>query len=473
MLLTIQVEPQALETARQQAARKLSKRIKIPGFRPGKAPYSVVLRTIGEGEIFEEAVQFLANDLYPKAIDEAGIDPYGPGQLTNVPSMEPLILEFLIPLNAEVNLGDYHSIRIPYEPPVITNEDVIRVLDDLRDRHATQEPVDRPAAANDVVEIKLSAIQNNPNEGEKSELIEEHTRAARIPDNDSENEKEWPFSGFSKELIGCSAGDEKTLLHTYPEDAIWESLRNKEVTFTIKVQTVKSHQVPNLDDVFAQSIGDEYTTVQELTDAVRTSLDEQALGEYKADYHTQIVTEIVKNTTIKFPPQMLEQEVQLYLEQLQSRLAQQGLDIDIYLKSRQMDQDGLNKEITPLAEQRLKQTLVIFKIAQQEHIQVTNDEIESESSRALAEISKYMSPEQARKAISDGYIQHLVSNISTDLLVRHTYEFLEAMAKGEKDNQETSQPVEQITEITNEVTAPLSPAIEEEIDTITSPQEGE
>jgi trigger factor len=106
MKLTVQVEPHAMEEARQRAARKISKQTKIPGFRPGKAPYSVILRTVGEAAIFEEAVEIVANDIYPKVIDEAKIEPYGPGQLQNIASMDPLTLEFIVPLDAEVTLGE-------------------------------------------------------------------------------------------------------------------------------------------------------------------------------------------------------------------------------------------------------------------------------------------------------------------------------------------------------------------------------
>jgi trigger factor len=141
MKITVQVEPQALEEARQHAARKISKHTKIPGFRPGKAPYSVILRTVGEAAIFEEAVEILATDLYPKAIDEAGIEPYGPGQLENITSTDPLTFEFIVPLDAEITLGDYHSIRLAYEAPVIEDGDVEKVLNDLRERQAVLTPL--------------------------------------------------------------------------------------------------------------------------------------------------------------------------------------------------------------------------------------------------------------------------------------------------------------------------------------------
>jgi trigger factor len=165
-------------------------------------------------------------------------------------------------------------------------------------------------------------------------------------------------------------------------------------------------------------------------------LEEQALNEYNAEYHQQIVTELLKDATIKYPPQMLEHEIKLYIDQLENRLAQQGLDLATYLKTRQMADKALNEEVKPLAEQRLKQTLVIFKAARQENITVSKEEIETESSQALAEISKHLTPDQAKKAISEGYIRNLVGNISTDLLIRRTYARLESITKGEYNPEE-------------------------------------
>ncbi|OGO59610.1 MAG: trigger factor [Chloroflexi bacterium RBG_19FT_COMBO_47_9] len=435
MKLTVQVEPQALEEARQHAARKISKHTKIPGFRPGKAPYSVILRTVGEAAIFEEAVEILATDLYPKAIDEAGIEPYGPGQLENITSTDPLTFEFIVPLDAEITLGDYHSLRLAYKAPVIEDGDVERVLNDLRERQAVLTPVERPAMESDQVSIKLNSKRNNVEEGQNSTLIEERSTTINVKKTDGITESEWPFPGFSQHLIGLTVGDQKTITYTYPEESEWESLRGQEAEFGFTVESVKSRELPAQDDEFARTIG-EYETVEALIKDIRSSLEEQALNEYNAEYHQQIVTELLKDATIKYPPQMLEHEIKLYIDQLENRLAQQGLDLATYLKTRQMDDKALNEEVKPLAEQRLKQTLVIFKAARQENITVSNEEIETESSQALAEISKHMTPDQAKKAISEGYIRNLVGNISTDLLIRRTYARLESITKGEYNPEE-------------------------------------
>ena len=428
--LTVRVEPQVLEQARQRAARKISKQTKIPGFRPGKAPYSVILRTVGEGAIFEEAVDLLATELYPKAIEEAGVEPYGPGQLENITSTDPLTLEFMVPLDAEVILCDYYSLRLPYNAPAIGESDVENVLKDIRERQAVLTPVDRPVMETDQVTIKLNGERKKVKEGENPTLVEERSTTVVVNKGDEKSEGEWPFPGFSRKLIGLSAGDHKSVTYTYPKDSDWESLRGQKAEFNLTIESIKSRILPEVDDAFAQTIG-EYPTLDDLTKDIHHSLEQQAMNEYLAEYDQQIVNEIVKDAVIKYPPQMLDKEVELYINQLENRLAQQGLDLETYLKTRQIDTKALREEVAPLAEQRLKQTLALFKVARQENISVTNEEIEAESTQALAEISRHMTPEQAKKAISEGYLRNLVSNVSTDLLIRRTYERLQAIAKGE------------------------------------------
>ncbi len=138
--LTVQLESSKLEEAKHRAAQHLSQHKKIPGFRPGKAPYPIVLRNLGEETILEEALDILVKDIYPKIIEEAKIKPYGPGSLENMPTLDPLTFEFVVPLEPEISLGDYKQIRIPYKLKSISKKDINKVLDDLRERQVLLEP---------------------------------------------------------------------------------------------------------------------------------------------------------------------------------------------------------------------------------------------------------------------------------------------------------------------------------------------
>ena len=173
--LTVEVEVDVMEGMKRRAARKIARRVRIPGFRPGKAPYQVIVRQLGEGAILEEALEMLVEDIYPKIIEDTEIKPYGPGSLDNVVSLEPPVLEFMVPLDAEVTLGDYRSLRKPYEPSEVSDDDVNKVLENLRERQAVIEPVERPAQEGDLVTVRLSATKRTQVEDEDPNLISERS----------------------------------------------------------------------------------------------------------------------------------------------------------------------------------------------------------------------------------------------------------------------------------------------------------
>lgn len=428
--LKVEFDVDQLENAKQRAARKIARQTKIPGFRPGKAPYGIVLRTVGETTILEEAMEILVDEQYPKILEESNVKPYGPGQLENVVSFDPPVFEFKIPLEAEVTLGNYHAIRIPYELLPVLDSDVDRVIDDLRERNVVLEPVERPAEPGDQVFIRLSGTRLNPAEGESSVLVTDRPMPVTIAMDDAEQSSEWPFPGFSRTLIELSAGDQKTLSHTFTDDSPYESLRGKAAEFSVTVETVKSRTLPELDDNFAHTVG-EYESIDALREDVRTSLEAERKQDYEEEYNNKIADELFKVASWKFPPQMLDHEMHLFQDQLENRLAQQNMDMDTYLKIRQMDEAGLKEEIKPLAEQRLKRTLILMEIARQQDLKVTEDELSAESMRTMDRLSHMVPADKARKTFTDEFVRNMIGNIGADLLIQHTWEYLHTIARGE------------------------------------------
>ena len=433
--LVVEVDPQPFEKAKRRAASRLSRRTKIPGFRPGKAPYQIVQRHIGEEVILEESLDILLKDLYPKIIEEAEIEPHGPGKLENVVSVDPLKLEFVVPLASEVELGDYRSIRFPYEPEETTEQDVEDVLQDLRHRQAMDEPVERPAQEGDHVYIRLSAERVIAEEGQDPALIADRPQSLLIASEDDDMENEWPFSGFSRELIGMSPGDEKSLTHTFPEDSDYEALKGVTAEFKVTMEEVKSRTLPELNDEFAQSVGD-YAGLEELRSEIRNSLEQQNKKTYDDDYDDKILNEVVEQSTIKYPPQMLEEEIDEVLHQLEHRLESQNLDLDTYLMTREMDKDDLREEVKPVAEKRLKRSLVLLEISKEEDVDISPDEVQAETERALDILSRTMSEKDLRKLSTEQLIPNLVGNIMVDMRISKTSERLQSIAKGEVEASE-------------------------------------
>lgn len=453
--LTVQVEPSKLEEAKHHAARQISQRQKIAGFRPGKAPYPIVVRTFGEEVILEKALDLLVKDIYPSVIEEAKIKPYGPGSLENMPKLDPPTFEFIIPLEPEVLLGDYKKVRVPYKLKSITKKDINKVLDDLRERQVILEPSDQPAKESDQVYVKLNITRINPAEGELPSLVNDRRMPVVIESGKVENKSEWPFPGFSQKLIGLSSGAESTFTYTYPADSDYKDLRGKQTEVHVSVEEIKKRILPEVNDEFAQAVGEQYETLAALNDDIRKSLEKQAKEEYDNTYNDKIMKEILKDATIKYPPQMLEREIDMYIHQLEDRLGQQKLDMDTYLKMRKMDADGLRKETEPLAEERLKRTLVLLEISKAENIHVENSELESESMRTLDELGRMMPPDKAKKTLTNEFVRSMIGNIGADLLVQHTWAYLQTVARGEVNEEQKEEKTELLSDKQEET--PLDP----------------
>lgn len=465
--LTVEVDQDQLESSKRKAAKKIAKRIKVPGFRPGKAPYQVIRRQVGDEALLEESLEILVQDIYPDIIEEAEIEPYGPGNFDNLASLDPLILEFVVPLMAEVELSDYHEIRFPYELPEITDEDVKIVEDDFRQRQAVEETADRPIETGDHAYFKVSAKRyEEEDESEEGNLIEERSSSAIVANEDADTSLEWPFDGFSRELIGMSTGESKTLLHTFPEDSQFESLRDVTAEFSIEIEDVKARILPELDDEFAQSLG-EYENVEELEKDIRESLEQRSEETYNSEYDDKIIDEIVEGSTIKYPPQMLENELSSVIQQLESRLANQGLDMDIYLKTREMEEEHLREETTPVAETRVKRSLVLLEIAKEEEIEVSEEELQEETERTLQSITQFMSDEDKKQFNQPSAMMNLAGNIYAELRMSRTLEYLRSVAKGESELEaEEEESPEEITEGGNEEDQSEETAAEEQAEAV-------
>jgi trigger factor len=460
--VTVELESQPFEDAKQKAARQIAKRTRIPGFRPGKAPYSVVVRSVGEGAIVQEAMDLLLDIIYPQMLDEAQIRPYGPGSLTNIISLDPPTLEFTVPLEPQVGLPDYATIRFPYEFSEPNQADVDQIVEDLRDRYATFEPADRPAQDGDQVSLHISAERKHVEEGQSLAIINDRETALTVNSEDADTQHEWPFSGFSRKLVGLSAGNEISFEYTYPEDSYLENLRGTEAVFRIKVDAVKQRALPELNDEFAQNLG-EYENLEKLREEILRGITEQRKNDYDRDFQNKIIDEILKDAMIQYPPQMFERELDAFQRQLEDRLAQQGLDMKTYLATRQLDAEGLRKELMPSAEQRLRRSLVLLEVARQEKIEVNEQEVQNQAITTLNQIHQYYKPDEAKKILTQDFIQNIISNITSDLLVQNTLNHLASIAKGEAAEAEQASDSEKSTPQTETKSVAVEAAIDENI----------
>jgi trigger factor len=438
--ITVEFEPEILDAAKKRAARKLGSKTRIPGFRPGKAPYHVIANAVGEGAILEEALEIVVDEKYGQVVEEAGITPYGPGRLENLVNTDPLILEFVVPLEAEVTLGNYAEIRQDYSPREVEESEVDNVLEDLLDRQAVVEPVNRPAEEGDIVYVRLSAERVNPEEGQNPVLIQERSVPIALEERGPDRpERQWPYPGFAEELYGLQAGDEKTLHHIYAEDAGYEALGGVEANFKVVVEEVKAKIRPQLDDEFAKSVGP-FEDLEALRKAVRESLEQQAKETYDNEYNEEVLKEAVSGSEFKYPPQMLEDEIDSFIHNLEHRLEQQNLDMDLYLKTRGIDHDQLREELRESAEERMKRSLFLYKLADAEKIQVSPQELENETRATMSYLAQSMSKQEARRLNDQRVFNNILTNIMADLVAKRALRRMHSIASGQPEPQEEEQP---------------------------------
>lgn len=416
--MTVEVPEERVRPALQAAARQISKRYPVAGFRPGKAPYEHVVRQFGERAVYEAAIDELGQKVYAEALDQEKIEAYGPGSLEDM-QLKPMVLKFTVPLKPEVDLGDYRALRLPYTAPVIADEEVQRVLDTLRERQAVLEPVERPAAPGDVAILDINAFLNeglNPSDF----LMTDKDVSVQL-----DAQADWPMPGFAAQVTGIAAGETRKFDLAFADDYANESLRGQTAHFEVVCKEIKSRTLPEWNDDLAKEVGD-FQTLDELRARVRSDLEKQASRAADREYADKVLEQLVGQSTITFPPVLLEQEVDDLLADLDNRLREQRLTLDDYLKIEKKTREMLREEYKPRAEARLKRALVLGRVVELDQLEVQPHEVVGEIDRmsvALGEqagqMRTYLNSDRARQSLT------------LDLLTNKAVERLVAIAKGE------------------------------------------
>ncbi len=427
--LNVELEADPFEKAKRQAARKIAKKVKIPGFRPGKAPYNVIVRQVGEGAVVEEAMDILIEDIYPKVLEEAEIKPYGPGNLEKVESLDPPTFHFVVPLAPEVELGDYKSLEITYEVPEIEPEAIDAQFDELRQQQAVTEKSEEPAKVGDRVFYQVSADRVEVEEGEEANIIPNRFNSTII-EAEGEVQNQWPYPGFSQNLVGMSIDEEKDVVYIYPEDHEDEELQGAEAVFHITVTNIQTVSLPELDDEFAKSASD-FDTIEELRADIEKNLKLQKEQEYDSEYNDQVIETLVEQSTIKFPPQMVENEKKEMISNLEYRLSQQGINKELYLQIRGISEEDFQEEMEPLAEGRIKNGLVLAEVAKIENLEIDQELLAAEAGRTVETITSGMSPKDAKNFQKSEYLWGLMNSIMADMMTQQSMAYLRAIAKGD------------------------------------------
>lgn len=421
--LIVNVEPDRLETAKRRAARKLSERGKIPGFRPGKAPYEMIRRQYGDEAIYERAVDLLVDELYPEVLKEADIKPAAAGSLENIEGTETPKFTFLVPLMPDVELGNYQSVRLPYEFNEPGPEKLDEAIEELRQMYGTTETVERAVEEGDYVLVDV-----------KSETESLHRNGAAVVVRKSDQENEWPFPGFARGLLGLSSAESKKLSHTFPKDFPDGALAGQSVEVEALVKTVRAVTLPEVNDDFAKMVG-QFEDVAGLKEALSKDIVERARADYDDEYYARLIDVIKEGASIKYAPQTLAHEAEHVIEDLQQRLGQQGLDLETYYKMRQTDAAKfLEEEAKPVAAKRLERSLILDEVARREDIQVEDSALDQEFTQTLTSLQRQgvdLANVRGGKKGQQQLAQAVAMESASRLLTRRTLDRLRAIATGE------------------------------------------
>jgi trigger factor len=362
-----EVAPEEVERRLQQAARELGRQMRVPGFRKGKVPPPVVIRRLGREAVLDEALRSSLGSWYADAIDGAGIAPVGEPEL-DVPKElpaegQPLQFSIEIGVRPAAKLGEYKGLEVGRREPHVEEAQIDAEIERLRDRLATLETVERAAQNGDHVVIDyVGSVDGEefPGGTGRDQLLE--LGSGRL------------VPGFEEQLTGASAGDERTVNITFPEDYQATELAGQDAQFAVKVSEVKEKRLPELDDDFASEAAG-FDTMAELREDIAARLRQADERAVEREFEDAVVQAAVAESEVDVPDRLVHARAHELLEDTFSMLARQGISKDAYLRITGRDEETLAHEAEPEAAAALKREAVLTAIVEAEGIEPTDDQV--------------------------------------------------------------------------------------------------
>lgn len=371
VVLTVEVDDDQYDRHLTSASRRLSQRFDIPGFRKGKAPRVIVQSFVGIESLAEEALKSLVPEVVNEAIQQEDIDAFATPKV-EVEELEPAVkIKATVPLMPSIKIGDYKSVRVDDQPEEITDETVDDAIERLRRTQSYLEPVDRAAQIDDVVTMSINAVVGD------RVVLDVEDREVLLREKVS-----VPFENFYEEVAGLSAGGERSLQLTVPDELRDEEIVGKTADVQIKVSGVKQEVLPPLDDGLAALYNEDgVTTLLELRVHLQTALEESAEARLMRELETKVVDAIADVSEVEISPIIIEREGQ-YIIQSQVERHNQLLGND---RSSAIDVDDIPSETYEQAEaeaeSRIRRSLVMSELVKLEDVEVTDEEISAEIER--------------------------------------------------------------------------------------------
>ena len=409
--LTIEVEAAEVNKAVEQACKRLANRVSIPGFRKGKAPRMIVERHVGKDAVLQEAFDIVAPKALSKAFDEQKIDPVTRPSV-DIETLEEgkdLVFKATVTPRPEVKLGDYKGLNVPKNEVNITDEDVEKQLKTFQDRQGKL--VDAPEGAEvkdgDFTTLDFKGFVD----GEAFDGGEGKDYPLQIGSNSF-------IPGFENQLVGAKIGEERDVNVKFPEEYHAKELAGKDATFKCTIRSIKTKELPAIDDELAKKVS-KFETLDELKADIRKNLEENAERTAENDQKSAAIEMATNNITVDIPAVMIDNRVAAMIQEMAMRLEQQGMKLEQYLQYAGTDIAKLREQYRETAEKNVKTDLMLEEVAKAEDIKVEAKDLDEEVAAMAAAYGA--TPQQVQKIIKE---QGRIGDLAASVLRKKTAQFI-------------------------------------------------
>ncbi|HVD41725.1 MAG TPA: trigger factor [Solirubrobacterales bacterium] len=365
----VQVEVSAadVEKATSRTARAMAKEMRMPGFRAGKAPASLVIQRLGFGPVLQEAIRDALPEWYEGALLDAGVSPIGDPdiEMTTVPENEgePLSFKFEVGVRPEAQLGNYKGLEVGKEEKEVPDEIVDTEVERIREGFARLEPVEREAKEGDSLLIDFEGfLDGSAFQGGAAEDYLLALGSGQL------------IEGFEEQLVGAKAGEDREVKVTFPADYQAEHLAGEEAVFKVKVKEVREKVLPDLDDDFAADAS-EFDTLEELRGSIREKVGEALGSRAEEDFRVAAIDAAVAEATVEVPAELATARATERWERMERQLASRGMDPNQFLQMQGKTREELIEETKEDAEKELRREAVVMAIAEAEGVEVSEEEM--------------------------------------------------------------------------------------------------
>lgn len=395
-----------------QTAKRLGQKINVPGFRKGKAPRQIVEAQIGKKSLLEEAAESLVSHAFASAISEKDIEPVDYPNITLVQTEDgkDLIFKAKVTIKPEVILGEYKGLKVEKGTPVVTDEKVEEEMKSKQEQHAKVITLEEGTVqADDIANIDfegfLDGVAFAGGKGENHDL--------KIGSNTF-------IPGFEDQVIGIAVGQEADIHVVFPEVYHSEELAGKPVVFKVKVNKIKRKELNPLDDEFAKDVS-EFDTLEALKADIREKLERVEAQRVENEYIGNIMAKVIDNASVEIPDVMINSRIDLMVKEFEQMLQYQGFTKEQYLQHTKMSEQTLREELRPKAAERVKEDIVLEKIAKTEGIELTEEELRAEIAQT-AELYKQDMDVFLDALHTHGQLEHYRNELRKDKTMKYLAE---------------------------------------------------